>query len=312
MAAVTEAEVPRQPTLTEARAAEPVYVGELSCHLPGFIFSGVLLGLLPMFNSAVFLAAAAVLGLLFILLSSATANVGSWLSHAGVIALPQMLYLSTGSGRAQMPKLLHWGYTVEHPTVANVAKYLGFTFGFKWLLIALALIFAGSLPRRFFLAALSLIAVAFSFQFTIEVLANQKFLHIWVIIANLFVAFALWRLWRFSLGGTTLPGKFVAAVLFLLVIPGGIIDFFPIHNTGWGEVTYRNDPLIDWLKKNTTPRDIFLTDRFVNHPILMAGRRVFYGWPYYAWSAGYNASKRDRVYTELVREQGSLESVSAC
>ena len=31
----------------------------------------------------------------------------------------------------------------------------------------------------------------------------------------------------------------------------------------------------------------------------MAGRRVFYGWPYFAWSAGYNASKRDQVYTAL-------------
>jgi DNA-binding beta-propeller fold protein YncE len=159
--------------------------------------------------------------------------------------------------------------------------------------------FAGSLQRRFFLAALSLVVVAFSFQFTIETLANQKFLHIWVIIANLFVAFALWRLWRLSLGGTTLPGKFVAAVLFLVVIPGGIIDFFPIHNTGWSEVTYRDDALIDWLKKNTSPRDIFLTDRFVNHPILMAGRRVFYGWPYYSWGAGYDASKRDRLYISL-------------
>jgi sugar lactone lactonase YvrE len=198
-----------------------------------------------------------------------------------------------------MPKLLHWGYTIDHPTVANVVKYLGFTFGFKWLLIALALVFATNLQRRFFLAVLSLIAVAFSFQFTIEVLANQKFIHIWVIIANLFVAFALWRLWHVSLAGTTLPGKFGAIVATLLIIPGGIIDFFPMHNTGWSEVTYRNDPLIDWLKKNTTPRDIFLSDRFVNHPILMAGRRVFYGWPYYAWSAGYNASNRDRVYTEL-------------
>jgi len=84
-----------------------------------------------------------------------------------------------------------------------------------------------------------------------------------------------------------------------LIIPGGLIDFFPIHNTGWSEVAYKNDPLIDWLNKNTTPRDIFLTDRFVNHPILMAGRRILYGWPYYAWSAGYNASKYDRLYTEL-------------
>jgi DNA-binding beta-propeller fold protein YncE len=263
-----------------------------------FIFSGVLLSLLPMWNSAVFIAAAAILGLLFILCPLRLQMLALAVT-AGLIALPQMLFLSTGSDKAHMPKLLHWGYTIDHPTVANVVKYLGFTFGFKWLLIALALVFATNLQRRFFLAFLSLIAVAFSFQFTIEVLANQKFIHIWVIIANLFVAFALWRLWHVSLAGTTLPGKFGAIVATLLIIPGGIIDFFPMHNTGWSEVTYRNDPLIDWLKKNTTPRDIFLSDRFVNHPILMAGRRVFYGWPYYAWSAGYNASNRDRVYTEL-------------
>src|SRR5882724_4008525 len=285
--------VVREPTQQAVVIAEP-----FRATLAGFIFSGALLGLLPMWNSAVFIAAAAVLGVLFVLFPLR----GQMLVLAivaGVLALPQMLYLSTGSGRAHLPKLLHWGYTIDQPTAANVTKYLAYTFGFKWVLIVLALIFARSLQRRFFLATLSLVAVAFCFQFTIEVLANQKFLHIWVIIANLFVAFALWRLWHLTLGGITLPGKFAATVLFLLIIPGGFIDFFPIHNTGWSEVTYKNDPLIDWLKKNTTPRDIFLSDRFVNHPILMAGRRVFYGWPYYSWGAGYDATKRDRVYVEL-------------
>ena len=266
--------------------------------LPGFIFSGVLLGLLPMWNSAVYIGAAAVLGVWFILFPLRLQMLALAVT-AGLIALPQMLYLTGGTGRTPMPRLFHWGYTIDQPTAANVAKYIGFTFGFKWLLIALALVFANSLQRRLFLAVSSLVAVAFCFQFTIEVLANQKFLHTWVIVANLFVAFGLWRIWRLSLAGTTVPGKFAAAVLFLLIIPGGVIDFFPIHNTGWSEVTYRNDPLIDWLKKETTPRDIFLTDRFVNHPILMAGRRVFYGWPYYSWGAGYDAAKRDRVYTEL-------------
>jgi sugar lactone lactonase YvrE len=291
-------EVASLPAVTEAQQLPKPLSERFGATLPGFLFSGVLLGLLPMWNSAVFIAAAAILGLLFILCPLRLQMLALAIT-SGVIALPQMFYLSTGSGRAHVPKLLHWGYTIDHPTAANVAKYLGFTFGFKWLLIALALVFATNLQRRFFLAILSLIAVAFCFQFTIEVLANQKFLHIWVIIANLFVAFALWRLWHLSLGGTTVPGKLAAIVTTLLIIPGGIIDFFPVHNTGWSEVTYRNDPLIDWLKKNTTPRDIFLTDRFVNHPILMAGRRVFYGWPYYAWSAGYDASKRDRVYTDL-------------
>jgi hypothetical protein len=295
--AESKTEIPSAAVAIEPKQAV-VITESFRSTLPGFIFSGVLLGLVPMWNSAVFLAAAAVLGGLFVLFPLRRQMLVLAIT-AGVIALPQMLYLSTGSGRAQMPKLLHWGYTIDQPTVANVAKYLGFTFGFKWVLIVLALIFATSLQRRLFLAASSLLTVAFCFQFTIEVLANQKFLHIWVIIANLFVAFGLWRLWRLSLGGTTLPGKFFASVLFLLIIPGGLIDFFPIHNTGWSEVTYKNDPFIDWLKKNTTSRDIFLTDRFVNHPILMAGRRVFYGWPYYSWGAGYDATKRDRLYIEL-------------
>jgi DNA-binding beta-propeller fold protein YncE len=293
----TATEVASPSPATEAR--EPIlWSVSFRASLPGFIFSGVVLGLLPMWNSAVYLAAAAVLGVLFILCPLRPQMLALAVA-SGLIALPQMLYLSTGAGRAQMPKLLHWGYTIDHPTAMNVAKYLGFTFGFKWLLIALALILATSLQRRFFLAVFSLLLIAFCFQFTIEVLANQKFIHIWVILANLFVAFALWRLWHLSFAGTTLPGKFAAIVSSLLIIPGGIIDFFPIHNTGWSEVTYKDDPLIDWLKRNTTPRDILLTDRFVNHPILMAGRRVFYGWPYYAWSAGYNASKRDKVYMDL-------------
>jgi DNA-binding beta-propeller fold protein YncE len=296
-----------RPASTTAAPATPVLEPKLPpffnaqilrSTVPGFIFSGVLLGLLPMWNSAVFIAAFVILAVLFVSCPLRVQMVALAIT-AGLIALPQMLYLSTGSGRAQMPKLLHWGYTLDHPTAWNVTKYLGFSFGFKWLLIALALLFASSLQRRVFVAVSSLLLIAFSFQFTIEVLANQKFFHIWIVIANLFVAFALWRLWRLSLAGTTLPGKLVAILLFIVIIPGGLIEFLPIHNTYWGEVAYKNDRLIEWLLKETKPRDIFLTDRFVTHPLLMAGRRVFYGWPYYSWGAGYDSTKRDRAYLDL-------------
>src|SRR5438445_13084238 len=102
--------------------------------LPAFIFSGVLLGLSPMWNSAVFLAAAAILGLLFILCPRRLQMIALGVT-AGLIALPQMLYLSTGSGRAHMPKLLHWGYTMDHHTDATVVKYLGFTLGGQGMLV---------------------------------------------------------------------------------------------------------------------------------------------------------------------------------
>ena len=284
--------------LLEVKRPAAFTMQTLRSTVPGFIFSGVLLGLLPMWNSAVFIAAFVILAVLFVLCPLRVQMVALAIP-AGLIALPQMLYLSTGNGRTQMPKLLHWGYTLDHPTAWNVTKYLGFSFGVKSVLIALALLFASRLQRRVFVAVSGLLLIAFSFQFTIEVLANQKFFHIWIIIANLFVAFALWRLWHLSFAGTRLPGKLAAILLVIPIIPGGLIEFFPIHNTYWSEVPYKNDPLIEWLMKETKPRDIFLTDRFVNHPILMAGRRVFYGWPYYSWGAGYDSSKRDRTYQEL-------------
>src|SRR5262249_43056453 len=145
--------------------------------------------------------------------------------------------------------------------------------------------------------------VAFSLQLSVEVLANHKFLHIWIIIANLFVAYGLWYLWHHAIGGTTVPAKLLAILLVVLIIPGGIIDLFPVHNAYWSDVAYKNSRLIEWLTKETDARSIFLTDRFVSHPILMAGRRVFYGWPYYAWSAGYRTAERDGVYRQMWQER---------
>src|SRR5207248_5839283 len=52
--------------VTEPRQETIVIRERLVATLPPFIFCGVLLGLLPMWNSALFIAAAAILGLLFI------------------------------------------------------------------------------------------------------------------------------------------------------------------------------------------------------------------------------------------------------
>jgi DNA-binding beta-propeller fold protein YncE len=272
-----------------------------------FIFFGVLLGLLPMWNSATFAAAGVVLTALLLLFPLRKQMLVLGIV-AGIVALPQVAYLNGGS-RAPSPDLFYWGYTLSDPTIWNVIKYLGFTFGFKWLLIALALIFATGLQRRFFLAISTLLLVAFSLQLSVEVLANHKFLHIWIIIANLFAAYGLWRLWSLRVQRSSIPAKAVAAIVVVLVTAGGFIDLFPIRNTYRVEVPYKNDPVIEWLQKETDPQAIFLTDRFVTHPILMAGRRVFYGFPYYAWSASYRTAERDTVYRQMWQERNPLALV---
>jgi DNA-binding beta-propeller fold protein YncE len=279
--------------------------GRLKTAAP-FIFSGVVLGLLPMFNSAIFLGAFAVLGVLFVLFPLKKQML--WLAATtALVALPQVIFLKTGNIRDAGYSLFHWGYTIDNPTLVKVVQYLGFTFGFKWLLIALALFWATQFQRRVMIAVSSLIALAFFFQFSDEVLANHKFLNLWLIVANLFVAYSLWRLWNMTWLKSALPGKIAAVALIALITIGGIIDLFPIRNSYWVEIPFEGDALVRWVREETDPKAIFLSNRFVNHGILLAGRRVFYGHSYYAWSAGYPTAERDVIYKKMFEERNPQE-----
>jgi len=75
-----------------------------------------------------------------------------------------------------------------------------------------------------------------------------------------------------------------------------VVDLITLDNMD--KLTYsfpRRDPLTVWAERNTDPNGLFLGGQYVIHPILLAGRKVYYGWPYFAWSAGYDTSGREQV-----------------
>jgi DNA-binding beta-propeller fold protein YncE len=267
-----------------------------------FIFSGLLLGALPFWNAPVFTSAFAVLLFLFLLFPYRRHMVALGLT-AAVVALPQILYLRSGDVRPTTHSLFHWGYVIDNPTIGKVIKYLAFSFGVKWLLIILALIFLSWFHRRLFIAISSLFLLTFCFQFSDELLANHKFLNIWLILANLFVAYGLWQLWQLKGRGRVITGQQAAIVLSIFIVIGGIIDLFPVHNSFYMEMAYSNDRLVNWTLSETKPDATFLTDRYVNHPILLAGRRIFYGWPYFTWGAGYDTDAREKIYRQMFESQ---------
>ena len=78
-----------------------------------------------------------------------------------------------------------------------------------------------------------------------------------------------------------------------------MLDLFPVKNSFWVEYKFENDRLVDWVRNNTDPKSVFLSFRYVNHGILVAGRRLFYGHPYYAWGAGYDVNGRDALYRKM-------------
>ena len=271
--------------------------GKIIVFEKGFVFAGLLLGCLPFWNAMVFTSSFAILFVLFLLFPCRRQMLGLGLATA-VAALPQLYMLRSGVKTATR-SILHWGYIVEPPTLNNVLRYIGFSFGLKWALILVALAFVSWFHRRFFLALCSLFLVTFCLELSLETLANHKFLNLWLIISNLFVAYGLWRLWHIRPRWLLPPARLAALAGALAIFVGGVIDLFPIHNSYFIYVKYGNDPLVKWIWANTRPHDVFLSDRFVNHQILLAGRRLFYGWPSFSWGAGYDTTKRDHDYRQL-------------
>jgi DNA-binding beta-propeller fold protein YncE len=263
----------------------------------GFIFCGVLLGCLPFWNAMVFTSSFAILSILFLLFPCRRQMLGLGLATA-LAAIPQLYMLRSGVKTATR-SILHWGYIVEPPTLNNVLRYIGFSFGLKWALILIALALASWFHRRLFLALCSMFVVTFCLELSLETLANHKFLNLWLIVSNLFVAYGLWRIWHIRPRWLLPPARLAALALALAIFLGGVIDLFPIHNSYFIHLKYGGDPLVKWLWANTKPHDVFLSDRFVNHQILLAGRRLFYGWPSFSWGAGYDTTKRDHEYRQL-------------
>ena len=162
--------------------------------------------------------------------------------------LPQVLLLR--SGNTLTYSLLNPGYTLENPTLWLMLKYLGWTFGVKWILLGVAVVFSNGFQRRLLLALSSLVVIVFLFQLSMDIFNNHKLLNIWATCVNVYAAFALWQIAKQKIAGIAL-----AIVLAIATVFGGVVDLFPLHNDPMLAVPYKNDRLSQWLlTEHTAPR----------------------------------------------------------
>ena len=284
------------------RPANPVRVIGNTLRDPallGFVLCGALAGMLPLWNGSMYVAAVVLLGLWFVLFPNRPQMI-LLAVVAALFSLPQLLWVRPGTmaGEQTYPSFF-WGYVIDNPTAANVASYLAFVFGPKLLLAAIALLGASWRQWRVFICFSGLVAAAFLMQLSVEVLANHKFINAWLVVANVFAAAGLVRLWRARPMAVRIPARLIATALGAIIVIGGVIDLIPVKNQDILEFGMDGDSLYDWVRTETDPKAVFLSDIYVVNQILLAGREIYYGWPYYAWSAGYDVLPREAWYREL-------------
>ena len=303
-----DASIERKPSRPRATASAEApdlmaYIKKYSV----FVFAGALLGLLPMWNGAIFLSAAVIIAAMFILFPRLRSEIIALGITAAIISLPQIIYLRTGNLKPVSYSVLHWGFVIDDAGIFDVLWWTFNTFGFKWVLLAIALYFASGWQRRFLAAVSILLPLTYCFRFSEEVLANHKFINMWLVVVNVYCGYALVKLWNLKIGQNVIPARVAAVILTLLVTIGGAIDLMPIKNSTFIEMKYDDNKLINWIKENTAPDSIFLSHRYINHEILLAGRRLFYGDPYYAWGSDYDTETREALVKTMFESQDPAE-----
>lgn len=260
---------------------------------------GIVLGLLPFFHQPTFIAlgiACLWYVLIFPKLRIPLIIMGVITS---VIAIPQLTLLSKGQGTVTVAI----GYLINKPfTVPSLLIYWWQNIGGHLILIPIGFILSPKRIRKYLFPAFFFFAVGFCFQFSRELAANHKFFNLFLILGNIFSAIAIVKCIDLIDSIKPIAIKIIAHALpifciFFLTF-SGIIDVLPIANDR--TITLKDvgaNQTAEWFLNNTKPNAIIATASFFNHPASIAGRKLFLGWPYFAWSAGYDTEKR--LFTDL-------------
>lgn len=142
-------------------------------------------------------------------------------------------------------------------------------------------------------------------QLTPDPAVNHKYVMTGVIFMNIFVADFIYRMFVKQGGGM----KAIGVMLIIALTGTGLIDAVTSFNLDKGHKIHKivDNPLLDWIEENTEPDAIFASYYYGTHSITIAGRRLYYGWPYFAWSAGYDTPSRDRALVSFYRASNRKE-----
>jgi len=266
------------------------------------IFLGILIGVFPFIHLAIFGALSIALITFLVIYPPLRKKIIVAGVTAVIIALPQILYMQGGQLNTQ---IFNPGYLVQKLTVSNFANYWLLNLGLTGVLAPLGFILSKKNQRKIIFPFLALFIVGNLFQFSVEISANHKFFNLFVIGMNFFTAYLLVYIWNKSLAG-----KFLVPVFLLFLTLSGVIDLFPIVNDTYIEIKdVKNNEAATFISKNTPRNSVFLNSSFLYDPASLAGRKIFLGWPYFSWSAGYNTDLR---YQNLKKYLSPISKGALC
>ncbi len=267
------------------------------------VFCGLLLGLGAFFNGACVIACLLVL----LFLAFITDRRLEYLLVA-VIAVG-FSFLESGFFIDGSVMEFRWepGFLAEVKTFFGTLDYLNTLLGIMPIVLVAAFLMVNGWYKWILFAFLTPLIFAVTFQMTTDTAVNHKYIMFACMLLSVFLGAYIYKLYN----KRGLMVKLVAIILTILLTCTGVYDLSVVikknspANSG-ALIFSLNDPITMWIAENSDASDIYLTDYYSLNNVVLGGAMLYYGWPYYAWSAGYDTGYREKQ-VKLMYEASSSE-----
>lgn len=309
------------------------------------VLPGIILGLLLFTNQA----AAGITALFLVWFFIARGGVPFRSIVTALAALPFFLLLTR---LTTLPTAIAWlpGYLTPAPlTILSFLKFWFLNLGLHTIFIPLGLLLAPRRVTKLLLVPLFLLFILPNlFRFSPDMINNHKFFNFFLIIGNMFSAYAVLQIMngagRHAFSSTVMRNLLTAirrrtnqtdypypdpiqkpqacltdaqqnvcrtATLFIIffLTLSGVIDFFPILNDTKGSVLdVRANPDAQFFATQTLPDAVVANSTWFYHPASLAGRAIFNGYSYFTWSYGYDQGAREKLLIKIYQAKNRIEA----
>lgn len=261
---------------------------------------GILLGMCSFFNGACVIACLCVL---FVMAWVSDRRLEFALTAAIAVIISTLTTRFFIDGNALNP-VFYFGFLAKNRTFFGVIKYIITLCGLLPFVILAAQFFLDRVGKFLTFAFTAPVILAFTCSMTIDVAVNHKYIMMGIMLLCIPAAVLLTKIWQ----QRGMYAKGIAILLAVALTITGIYEFQVI--LGRNEVRRNHVWVIDedsdicrWVKANATSKDIFLTSWYSLNDYVLGGAMLYFGWPYYAWSAGYDTYGREKTVYKMYEAQ---------
>lgn len=270
-----------------------------------FILQSVTIALLT--SSLLFINQAAVLPAIIFIASFFifSPKVRSTLILSFLCSLP-FLFLFLSSAQSAGSPIFELGYLSKKPlTVPGFLQFWFHNLGLHSLFIIVGMIIAPKKYRWFAIPVLIIFILPNLYRFSADMINNHKFFNLFIIFGSMYAAYAIIQMAIYFKKRTHFrPLLLIIPPIVFIMTFSGIIDGIVIANDYF--ITLSDIPAdkdATYIARMTRPDAVILNSTWFYHPASIAGRKIYSGYSFFTWSAGYDTYKREALVKTIYQTE---------